>query len=55
MLPLNIMKKKKTYKTISFDVDQFNLIKSYCDKNCLNMTKWILNLTLNEINKKNKL
>jgi hypothetical protein len=46
--------KKKTYKTISIDVNEFNRIKEYCDANCLNMSKWILHLIFNEINKNKK-
>jgi|FreactTroBogLake_1042271.scaffolds.fasta_scaffold31579_1 hypothetical protein len=32
---------KKQYRVINIDLDSYSLIKEYCDKNSLKISKWI--------------
>ena len=46
------MENNKTRRNINFEIDDFNKIKLYCDKNCYKITKWATKILLEENNKK---
>lgn len=46
-----IKNKIKERKTINIPKQNFDIIKEYCNKNALNMSKWIVKKILEIINK----
>lgn len=54
MLPTGLNMKKIKYRTINVAVDDYNMIKQYCNNNTLVMSKWIPKVIKEYINEQQK-
>jgi hypothetical protein len=43
--------KKKQRRVVNFNKDDFDKIRKYCDTHALDMSKWIIKITFDKINK----
>jgi hypothetical protein len=43
--------KKKQRRVVNFNKEDFDKIRKYCDDRALDMSKWIVKITFDKINK----
>ena len=42
---------RKETRVVNINKDDFDIIKKYCDENALKMSKWLVKIALEKINK----